>query len=256
MKRLISPLLAAAIIGSLAISVGCDDSDQVPKAVIEQASKPPENSLRAPTTQELLTGHRSRTILLPIPVSLELPPGWGPDHRTGMPNLILGYTPSGGEVSIQLIPRSPLHQKDLDLLVAASRKEMAANPGKILKSELRPLGTAQVFEHQRVGEPAPLTIYDKNNKPHESIESYFEWTLDVLVPHEDGIQDNQIAFLGLTKSQYDKDKDFLNGVMSTLQYVTAGESGGTATAPAAPATDAAMTTRPAPSAPPAAPIKP
>jgi hypothetical protein len=45
-----------------------------------------------------------------------------------MPNLILGYTPSGGEVSIQLIPRTPLHQKDLDILVAASRKEMAANP--------------------------------------------------------------------------------------------------------------------------------
>jgi hypothetical protein len=39
--------------------------------------------------------------------------------------------------------------------------------------------------------------------------------------------------------------------MSTLQYVTAGESAaaGTTTAPATPATDAVMTTRPAPNTP-------
>jgi hypothetical protein len=246
--------------------------------VLEQASKPPENILRAPTTQELLTGHRSRTILLPIPVSLEMPPGWGPDRRTGMPNLIMGYTPSGGEVSIQLIPRTPLWPKELDTLVAASKKEMAANPNKILKAELRPLGTAQVLERQRVGDPAPLTTYDKQNKPHESIESYFEWTLDILVPHDEGIQDNQISFLGLTKSQYDKDKDFLNGVISTLQYVSASESGTSATtagaaattlpsvgsaptqstiqAPAAPTPATAPPAPSAPSAPAATPAKP
>jgi hypothetical protein len=241
MKRLISLFLWTAAIGMFGLCWGCDDSDtKVPPAVLEQASKPPESGMRIPTTQD----------------SLEMPPGWGPDHRTGMPNLIMGYTPSGGEVSIQLIPRSPLRAKDLNTMVAAAKKEMAANPTKILKCELRPLGTAQVLERQRVGDPAPVTTYDRNNKPHESIESYFEWTLDVLVPHEDGVQDNQIAFLGLTKSQYDKDKDFLNGVISTLQYVSPSESATTTTAPTAtPASDALSTTQPALNTP-ATPIKP
>ena len=222
MKRFIRLFLvaAAAVVTGGGIG-GCDDSSQVPQAVLEQASKPPENTgLRPPTTQELLTGHRSRTILLPIPVSLELPPGWGPDRRTHMPNLIVGYTPSGGEVTIQLIPRSPIRQKELDQLVAGAKKEMAASPTKIPRCELRPLGTAQVLERQSIGDPAPMVMYDKNNQPHESTESSFGWTLDVFVPHEGAFQDHQLSFLGLTKSQYDKDKDFLSGVVDTLRYAT------------------------------------
>jgi hypothetical protein len=38
MKRLISPLLAAVILSPLVIGTGCEDSDPVPQAVLEQAS--------------------------------------------------------------------------------------------------------------------------------------------------------------------------------------------------------------------------
>ena len=255
MKRLISLFLWTAAIGMFGLCWGCDDSDtKVPPAVLEQASKPPESGMRIPTTQDLLTGHRSRTILLPIPVSLEMPFGWGPDHRTGMPNLIMGYTPSGGEVSIQLIPRSPLRAKDLNTMVAAAKKEMAANSAKIFKCDLRPLGTAQLLERQRVGDPAPMTTYDKNNQPHESMESPFKWTLDVLVPHEGAFQDHELSFFALTKSQYDKDKDFLNGVVSTLQYVTPeSASQPTTTTPPAPTTTQPALNTPSPNATPNAP---
>jgi len=255
MKRFISLFLAAGAAAFAGTGIGgCDDSSDVPQAVIEQASKPPENSLRPPTTQELLTGHRTRTILLPVPVSLELPPGWGPDRKTHMPNLIVGTTPSGGEISILLTPRSPIRQKDLEQLVAGAKKEMAANSAKIFKCDLRPLGTAQLLERQRVGDPAPMTTYDKNNQPHESMEAPFKWTLDVLVPHEGAFQDHELSFFALTKSQYDKDKDFLNGVVSTLQYVTPeSASQPTPTTPPPPTTTQPALNTPSPNATPNAP---
>src|SRR5438874_1330048 len=101
---------------------------------------------------------------------------------------------------------------------------MAANPGRILKVQLRPMGSVQVLETQKVGEPSKITLYDKNNQPHDSVESYFTWTLEVLVPHEDAYQRHELSFIGLTRNQYDKDKDFLNGVLSTLAYSTGTEA--------------------------------
>jgi hypothetical protein len=155
-----------------------------------------------------------------------------------------------------MIPRAAIRQKELDTLVTAGKKEMAANPQKILKFELRPLGTAQVLERQRVGDPAPLTTYDKNNQPHETTESYFEWTMDVFVPHEDAFQDHQLSFLALTKAQYEKDKDFLHGIMSTLAYVNPNEPkpGSSSTMPAA--TQPAISATPVTPAPPAPAAKP
>jgi hypothetical protein len=243
MKRLISlmMLLAAGLLGYVG---GCDDrSGQVPQAVLDQASKPPEDLLKPPTTQQLLTGHRSRTALLPLPLTMELPPGWGPDRRAHMANVMTGYTPSGNEVQIQLITRSSIKHDELDRLVTGAKKEMAAKPQQIVKVELRPLGSAQVLERQRIGEPAKLTTYDKNMTPHESMESHFTWTLNVMIPHEAGFQVHELSFLALTKNQYDQDKDFLNGVLSTLKY----ETGGDATTSTS--TTAPSSTQPAISAP-------
>src|SRR5437762_11773257 len=106
MKRLISLMALTWGIGcGIGVLGGCDDrSDKVPSAVLEQASKPPEDPLKAPTTQELLSAHRTRTALLPLPLTMELPPGWGPDRRTHMAGIIVGYAPSG-EVQIQLSSR-------------------------------------------------------------------------------------------------------------------------------------------------------
>ena len=97
---------------------------------------------------------------------------------------------------------------------------IAANPQQIVKFELRPLGNNQVLERQSVGRPAPLTVYDSNNQPHTSEESIFNWTISVLVPNEGAFQVYELNFLLLTKSQYDKDKDFLDSVVQTLRYAT------------------------------------
>jgi hypothetical protein len=248
MKRLISlPLLFASLLIPVILVGGCDDSsDKVNKAILEQAAKPPEDPLKPPTTQELLTAHRSRTALMPLPLTMELPPGWGPDRRAHMPNILTGYTPSGNEIQIQLITRSSIKRDALNRLVAGAKKEMASNPSHIIRVDLRPLAEGFVFERQRLGDPAELVTYDKNNVPHSSIETGLSWSVEVMVPHDDAYQVHELSFLALTKNQYDQDKDFLNGILSSLAYTTlASESSATTSlSTTAPATRATPTTAP------------
>jgi hypothetical protein len=207
--------------------------------VLDQATQPAATSSdKAPTTQDLLTGHRSRTALMPLPLTMELPPGWGPMQKARLPNVIQGYTP-GGEVQIQLSARPSMKKEELDRMIAGAKKEMAANPQEIAKVDVRKLGDVQIMERQRIGKPAPFKVFDANNVPHESIESNFTWTIDVIVPHDGAFQIHELNFIGLTKSQFDKDKEFLEGVVSTLAY--ASEAAAAATASTQPTT---ATTRP------------
>src|SRR5262249_53463242 len=156
---------------------------------------------------------------MPLPLTMELPPGWGPMQKARLPNVIQGYTPSG-EVQIQLTARSSMKEAEFKAMLNSAKKEMAAKPEQIVKVELRPAGEAQILERQRVGEPAPFKVFDSNNVPHETMESNFTWTIDVIVPHDGAYQMHELNFIGLTKSQYEKDKGFLNSVISTLQYAS------------------------------------
>jgi len=230
-------MLSAILVAGLA----CDERPTAPPAVIDQAEKAAAQQAKPnkhPTTQDLVSGKRIRTALIPLPLTLEVPPGWGKFEdnndagiKIGGSNLIHGYTPNG-EVQILLASRSPLKQEDLDLLIKAGKKVMAAKPQEILKFELRPLGTVQVLERQSVGQPANLTTYDKDMKPHTSTESAFKWTISVLVPNQGAFQVFELNFMDLTQSQYEKDKDFLRGIIDTLRYAV-DSTASPATAPAA-----------------------
>ena len=64
----------------------------------------------------------------------------------------------------------------------------------------------------------------------------------ILAPHGDAFQVYELNFVGLTKSQYDKDKDFLQGLLETLGH---GSAGGATTSPAAPPPGAGASPPPA-----------
>jgi hypothetical protein len=226
--------------------VACDDERAaVPKEVLEQSAAPPEpgkGKKKIPTTQELVSGPRSRTALMPLPLTMELPPGWGKFEdvndallnvaAAGI-NLLQGRTPNG-EVQIQLTAKPALKQETLDQLMAGGKKEMAEKPDEIVKLELRDLGNVKIMERQKVGKPAPLATFDANGNEHITTESPFNWTISVLVPSEGAFQVYELNFIGLTKSQYDKDATFLTGVINTLAYGATPTTAPASTAPAAP----------------------
>ncbi|MEO6436598.1 MAG: hypothetical protein ABIP55_12680 [Tepidisphaeraceae bacterium] len=246
MMRLIGfVLLAGATTAAFIIPSGCDNAPDVPQAVIDESNKPADDKTpKRPTTQELVSGNRTRAALIPLPLTMEMPDSWGKlEGKEQIPgNHLRGHTPSG-EVLVQLSARPSMKQDTLDRLIEGAKKEMAKNPA--MKLDLRPLGEVKLLERQLVGPPRPYPVYNEKNEESITTESIFNWTLSVLVPHEGALQVYELNFIGLTKNQYDKDKEFLQGILSTLQYGGEASASPGATPPSAPsATDA--TTAPAP----------
>ena len=216
---------------AMLVAAGCEEKPQVPPELLSKPAEPRAGGIPRPTTQELISGPRSRTVLSPLPLTMDLPPSWGRESLNDIPtpaNLLQGYTPSG-EVQIQLATRPPMKQAQLDALLVGAKKEMEKDPQQ--KVELRTQGKMKILERQSVGKPRPLTVYDSNMQPKTTEESIFNWSVLALLPRDDGYQAYELIFIGLTKSQYDKDRAFLEGILRTLE---AGGEGAT-TMPAAPA---------------------
>jgi hypothetical protein len=235
--------IAAAIVGA------CDDP--TPQATVQTPPPPPTapdnaattSSLKIPTTQELVAGTRKVLALGPIPLTLRVPESWQIDVKGA--SLLTGHTPSSqgdkDKISIQLTSRPSMTQEAVDRMLDGAKKEQQAKPQSILKVEVRPLGgNVRVYERQAVGEPRPYTFYDAQNQPHTSTEQMFTWTISVLAPFEGAFQVYELNFVGLTKSLYDKDAEFLKGILNTLAYGSP--------PPSIPAT-AAPATGPAPAVP-------
>ena len=222
--------------GSLLWAAGCDDgTDDVTQAVIDQQARQAAAAEKAlpkiPTTHELISGPRTTMALGPLPLTMRVPTSWKISVTSGA-TLLQGYTPGATEVAIQLSSRPTLKKDELDAMIRGARKEQAEEPDSILKVDLRPFGNGmQIYERQGVGEPREYQLMDSTGKVHTSMEQPFRWTVSVLAPHGDAFQVYELNFVGLTKSQYDKDKDFLQGLLDTLSH---GSGGGATTSPAAP----------------------
>jgi hypothetical protein len=239
-------LLAGVLAG------GCDDRSSVPQSVLDQAAT--QNSSKTParpTTQELLTGHRTTLVLTPLPLTMQVPDSWKIEPLRGTPvTLVTGATPTS-DISIQLSIRPSIHNDEFESLVTGAKKEMKQKPDTVKKLDIRPLGSggAKLMERQSQGAPAPYTVYDAHNIPRVTTQSVYKWTLTVFVPHENAFQVYELNFIGLTKQQFDADKDFLNSIVNTLALGSgAGASSGAGVTSGA----GAASTSPAP-APPALP---
>jgi hypothetical protein len=230
-------LAVISVVLLLAVSgLACDDpsSNDIPQSVREEQARreAAEKSLpKIPTTQDLVNGPRTVMALGPLPMTMRVPASWKVEVQGGA-SLLRGFTPNG-EITIQLTSRPSLKKASFDALVKSDKKEQTEKPESILKVEVRPLGDVQLYERQAVGAPAPYTVYDKNMKERTTTEQLFKWTISVLAPTGDAYQRYELNFVGLTKSQYDQDREFLQNVVNTLTYGSGGGGGASSSISAA-----------------------
>ena len=229
------------ILGMLMTASGlaCDDSsNDIPQAVRDQQARQAEAEKKLPklpTTQELLTGPRSVTALGPLPMTMRVPASWKVEVA-GPASHLRGLSPSGQEITIQLTSRSPIKRAEFDAFIKSAKRDQAEKPQSIIKADLRPFGTAQLFEWQKVGEPREWPVYEpvgNEMRTRTTTEQPFDWKISLFAPQGDGFQRYELSFIGLTKSQYDKDKTFLQGILDTLSWgdSTAAPATTTTTAP-------------------------
>jgi hypothetical protein len=227
--------------------VGCDDpAGDIPQAVLDQQARQAEaakNLPKVPTTQELLSGPRTLTPLGPLPMTMRVPVSWKVEVA-GPASHLRGRTPSGDEVTIQLNSRAPIKRAEFESFIKSEKKAQSERPQSILKADVRPFGDAQLYEYQRVGEPREWPVYEGTGgqiRTRTTTEQPFDWKIIVFDPQGDAFQRHELNFIGLTRSQYDKDQNFLRGILDTL---SSGEAAGGA---ASPTTIAPTDASPAPS---------
>jgi hypothetical protein len=245
MRKRRQQIVAWALAGVLALSagLGCEDKDTLPPEVVaarqeqERQARLPKKP-QYPTTQELLTGPKTRLRLATFPLSVEVPKGWSLASSTveGGPITLTGQG-SSGDITLQLVHQSgTVAAGRLEDIVSSAKKELAAKPHPVNRAELRPLGPAKVLEQRMisselVGGKLPPEVWGdveitSERDPRTSVKvrsilnpHMLKWTFTVfLPPANDQHATRALTFMSLKLSEFEQDREFLEQLMKSLQY--------------------------------------
>jgi hypothetical protein len=234
-------LLWSLILLALLAGLACDDKNESPEALKarQQAQQPPLPATKPlPTTQELLTGPKKTLRLGEFPLSLEAPQSWGlRSFGDGAASVIAVSGLAGsGEINIQLVQQNQTISSavGVETILAEAKKQLAAKPHPLNRAEMRPLGPAKLLEvrgmsNQFVNGKLPEEVWGNVEIPDSRGNAVstraiinphvLTWTFTLYIPTQNGrYMTRSLAFMGLTPAEYEKDKEFLEGMMKTLKW--------------------------------------
>ncbi len=207
------PYSAVLVAGMLFAITGCDNAqDPIPASAPSVATDPPGPKVPA-TTQEVLDAPRKSLPLKLIPFTIEAPENWqivAYDDRVKPVTMIEGKI-IDDEVRISLGLREPMSGEILRNYLNRLQKEDA---------ELKKIGGSV-----KVTEENGYRIIDLRRPPTKtdlpSSEQSMDWRITVLYPS--GIAHDQyvLQFIGLTLESYEKNKEYLDGILKTIRYENA-----------------------------------
>lgn len=234
-------LMTAAMLGGIA----CEEKEDVPPEVLSKAQQG-ENELarqrKLPTTQQLLSAEKRRLRLGDFPLSVEVPKDWELKSYGGEAGVIVVAGPaSSGDIEIQLLQQTQsLPLERIEATFAGAKTETAAKPHPVNRIELRDLGPAKVLEQRMIsttfvgGKPPPEQVGDivsRDEKTGFEVKTrgvlnptLMKWTITTFVPSaKDQAGKMQylprgLSFSRLRLAEYEQDKEFLEGVVKSLQY--------------------------------------
>jgi len=203
---------AMAIIGLGVAIIGCDDRRNLTPITPPQAATKPA----PPTTQELLQGEQARIALKVIPFWVSVPRGWELKSLAGV-MVLEGPTPSG--MACLQIGRhlAPIAQH-AERLIEGAKREAAAKPGPYTLADVRQLGTLKLLETRSIGATQSTPAIDAQGNRIADTSTSMEWKTSIFVPDGRDTAVCEIHFIDLTREQYDRDKELLTRIMSSLQY--------------------------------------
>lgn len=204
---------AVVVVISLIVAiVGCDDR----RTLVPVIAPTPATKAARPTTQELLQGEQARIALKVIPFWVSVPRGWEMKSQAGV-MVLEGPTPSG--VAQLQIGRhlAPIAQH-AERLVEGAKRDAASKPGPYTLADVRELGGLQMLETRSIGPTQPTPAIDAQGNTIADTSTRMDWKTMVFVPEGRETAVCEIHFIDLTREQYDRDKELLTKIMSSLQY--------------------------------------
>jgi len=207
-------ILCAALAGGLA-SGGCDEKPKAPSASFDAGD------LHAPTTQTIATWPRKRTPLGALPLTIEVPNTWQLKSIGLGPTAVFtieGLAPSG-TVSIQLSSQSDCSGQIMTAMEKSALRRVENKDPAMLMATTRDLGEAKVLE-QRITRRVAGTQPSKEAPDGMPDMDMIEWTIVVFAPQQqaDKYQRCVLSIFGLTRDEYEMDKDFLQRSLDSMQY--------------------------------------
>jgi hypothetical protein len=205
--------------------------DEKPKPPPGYSNNPPPQHLHfgKPTTQEIVSAVRDPEQLGVWPLTLDLPHRlWNikvPSATFSGPSLSIEGSAPHGDIQIQIssFPNAFPSLSVLDQTVDDARKKQAAHPQDVLLVDFRALDPAKVFEEREIHHVATAPSTQSAAADTNDLDMV-NWTLTVVLPHRNSIGKQNpydtylLSFIGLSRRQYEQDREFLEQILGSLKY--------------------------------------
>ena len=213
-------LVLAAL--ALAGVSGCDDKrDAIPKIPPPPATTQAAPVASRPTTETLLYAPRKSLTLGGgrAPLLIDVPPSWSLT-TVGTGTTLDGETPNS-EVHIQVLMQPlPLKENAVQAMEKRVTATAATRPSEYEKIvPLRKIGgSARMMETRQIlrniAIPRGAGVIEHADR--------VEWTVNAYVPAGEDFNVITLDFIGLPLDLYNKDREFLERIISSLHYDAAG----------------------------------
>ncbi|HEY7088942.1 MAG TPA: hypothetical protein VH518_12685 [Tepidisphaeraceae bacterium] len=220
-------LLAILLAWGLA---GCDRRPsappQSPTAQASEETAAATQPATRPTTQELLQGPYSKLPLPGLPLSVSVPAGWKIESM-GPATFLAGPTPTDeGRIQISHGDINTFKPDQIDMLLTRAKKEMADDPQRVKKAELRSVGQLKVLETLAFSRPVTspkmdpkgLGVLDDKGELVTVTTTPVHWTLLVFIPQGGAFARVELNFIDLTGEQLAQDQPVLQKIVDSLTY--------------------------------------
>lgn len=190
----------------MVIAAGCDKPTPPPP---QTSAKPPSDVSvpPVPTTQELMTGPYKRVLLLPLPLSAQVPKSWDCTTPEGTQMTFLeGPAPGGRSIRISLEIGRTIKPDELKNILEGAKRAAAKSKDKV-QLDIRSIGDAQVLEERRLNSAATTP----QDQP-------MDWKVTYFVHTELDYGQYVVDVIGLTAGQYEQSKDLLRKIFDSITY--------------------------------------
>ena len=151
-----------------------------------------------------------------IPFNLTVPRGWDFKSEDGI-TVLQGPSPKGiVQIAIgKHISPIPDHAKRL---IDGAKKELADHPNQYALANVRQDNGVQILETRSIDATRQSPTIDADGSVLAPTSTPMRWKISAFVTNGAELDICEINFVDLTREQYDRDKDFLQQIIASLQY--------------------------------------
>lgn len=204
--------VAAAVLGA----VSCDAPAPPPPPPVAPASQPAAVTHARPTTQSLVEGKWKTVPISALPLTISVPESWEALPVAGSRLFLMeGFTPNGF-VSLSLASRPQLAADKVADFISAARKRLDEKGGKKLRFESKEYPDFTALERLYFEDRQVMLLRNNAGELTEREAQPMKWSYLIFLKNEAMVDLYELEFNDLTLDHYEKDREFLQKILSTL----------------------------------------